>query len=304
MREHKAPRMLAQMTRKTLNLPAQMQPLFQHGLCGRRIPRPQSSQRILQAPGQHLAAVHPGVLFGQGRDQRLVNTQSATHIAQRTARTVTGDHGREGRPLAPVFGVNVLNDFFTALVLKVHINIGRLIALPRDKTLKQHVHARRVHLGDAQAITHRRVGRRAAPLAQDMPAAGKSHDVVHGQKIHLVFHFGNQRQLMLKLLLHCGCNALREALGRTTQGELAQGLRRGQAGQHGLHGVLVAQLVQVEGAARRHLQRVGQQLGRVNLRQPGAGAQVGLGIGLQGKPALSHRLAQAHGGGHILQRLA
>ena len=53
----------------------------------------------------------------------------------------------------------------------------------------------------------------------------------------------------------------------------------------------------------QNLRRVGSQSSDTGSVLP-SGAQVGLGIGLQGKPALSHRLAQAHGGGHILQRLA
>jgi hypothetical protein len=85
---------------------------------------------------------------------------------------------------------------------------------------------------------------------------------------------------------------------------VAQGLRGRGAGQHGFHGVLVAQLVEAEAAARGHHRGVGQQLGRVERGQAQARAQVRLGVGLQAEAALGHRRAQAHGGEHVVQHLA
>jgi hypothetical protein len=49
---------------------------------------------------------------------------------------------------------------------------------------------------------------------------------------------------------------------------------------------------------------VGQHCGRVERRQPQARTQVRLGVGLQAEAALGHRRAQAHGGEHVVQRLA
>ena len=258
----------------------------------------------IQPLGQHLAAVHAGVLLGQCGDQFLGNLQRPAHIAQGAARAVANDHSGDGGALAAVLGIDVLDDFFPPLVFKVHVNVGRLIALPGDEALKQDIRARRVHLGHAQAVTHRRVGRRAAPLAQDVPAAGKTHQVVHGQKIHLVFQLGNQHQFMLHLLAHTGGHASGVTQQRAFFGVLAQGLRRGVAGQHGFQRVLVAQRVEREAAARRNDQGVGQPRGRVQAGQARAAAQVQLGIGLQRKPALRHRLAQAHRRQHVVQGLA
>jgi hypothetical protein len=90
----------------------------------------------------------------------------------------------------------------------------------------------------------------------------------------------------------------------TLFGVVAQGHRGRGAGQHGFHGVLVAQLVQAEAAARGHHRRVGQQLGRVERGQTQARPQVRLGIGLQAEAALGYRRAQAHGGQHVVQHLA
>ena len=109
----------------------------------------------LQSFGQHGPPVHTGVFFGHGGNQGFGDAERASHIAQSAARPVTGHHGRDGRTLAPVFGVDVLNHFFTPLVFKDHINVRRLVALAADKALKQHAGARRIHLGHAQAVAHR-----------------------------------------------------------------------------------------------------------------------------------------------------
>ena len=244
------------------------------------------------------------MLPGQRGDQRFVNAQRAAHITQGAARSVADNGSGEGGTLTPVLGVDVLDHFLAALVFKVHVDIGRLVAFTADETLKQHAHTRRIDLGHAQAVTDRRVGGRAAPLAQDVATAGKGDDVVHGQKIHLVLQFGNEFELMLDLLLHMGGHALRVPFARALVGELAQGLRRCATRQHSLHRVLITQFIQAEAAALRQRLRIGQQFARVDLRQTLARTQMRFGIGLQPQAAFGHRHAQAHGADHILQRLA
>ena len=260
--------------------------------------------RRLQTLGQHGSAVHAGVFFGHGGDQGLGNGQGPAHIAQSTARAVGRDHGGNGSAGAAVFGVDVLDHLFAALVLKVHVNVGRLVALARDKALEQHTAARRIHLGHAQAVTHCRIGGRPPALAQDAPAAGKAHDVMHRQKIHLVFQLRNQGQLVLHLGAHARRHACGVAQHGTLFGVLAQGLRRCVAGQHGFERVLVAQALQRKMAALRHHQGVGHMLCVKQVTQTCAAAQMALGIGLQTPPALRNRQAQAHGSEHVVQRLA
>ena len=54
-----------------------------------------------------------------------------------------------------------------------------------------------IDLGDAQAVAHRGVGGRAAPLAEDALAARELHDVVDGEEVGLVLQLGDERQLVL-----------------------------------------------------------------------------------------------------------
>ena len=63
--------------------------------------------------------------------------------------------------------------------------------------------------GDAQAITDRRVGRRAASLAENAAFAGKADQILDGQKIGLVAQFVDQRQLVLEQRAHFGGQAVR-----------------------------------------------------------------------------------------------
>ena len=80
---------------------------------------------------------------------------------------------------------------------------------------------------------------------------------MHGQEIHLVAELGNQCQLVRHLLLHGMGHAIRVTMPRAFMGVMLQSLRRAHAGQHSLYRVLVAQLIEVEAAARNNDQRIG-----------------------------------------------
>ena len=76
------------------------------------------------------------MLFGKLLNQRRLNAQRFAYVAQSAAWPVAGNGGGYGRAVMTVFFIDVLNDFFTPLVLKVHINIRWLAALAADETLK------------------------------------------------------------------------------------------------------------------------------------------------------------------------
>ena len=130
---------------------------------------------------------------------------------------------------------------------------------------------------------------------------------MHGDEVHLVVQLFNQRQLVFKLRDDFFRHTAGVALGCTLPGQAAQAGSRGF-----LRGCNVAQRVAVQvnnfveakRAAPGNDQRGGQQLGRVQRRQPHAGTQVRLGVGLQRKAAVVDSFAQAYGGQYVLQRLA
>jgi hypothetical protein len=85
------------------------------------------------------------------------------HVAQRAARPVADDGGRERGALAAVLAVDVLDDLLAPLVLEVDVDVRRLVALARDEALHEQLAARGIHLGDAEAVAHHRVRGRPAP---------------------------------------------------------------------------------------------------------------------------------------------
>ena len=85
--------------------------------------------------------------------------------------------------MAPVAVVDVLDDLLAAAALDVHVDVGRPVALGGQEPLEEKVQRDGVHVGDAEGVTHRRVGRRAATLAEDAGAAAELDDVPHHQEV-------------------------------------------------------------------------------------------------------------------------
>ncbi len=130
--------------------------------------RRRSAQHAARRPTRPATA--PGASTCAG-----VEAQRLAHVAHRAARrgsviTVAASAARS----RPYLRVDVLDDLLAPLVLEVDVDVRRLVALARDEALEQQVHARRVDLGDAQAVADRRVGRRAAALAEDALRRGRS----------------------------------------------------------------------------------------------------------------------------------
>ena len=272
---------------------------------------PQPAQRrfgveavFAQPLGADLAAVEPLGRLRDRIDAVQIDAQGAAHVAQCAARPVADDHRGQRGAVAAVLLVDVLDDFFTPLVLEVDVDVGRLVALGADEAAEQQRGAARVDLGHAQAVAHQRIGRAAAALAQDALRARPVHDVGHGEEIGLVLQLCDQRQFLVQRGAVRRRHARRKAPLHAGFGQRAQPARRRVAGGHDLLGVLVAQLVQREGASPGDVQRGGQPFGRVQRGQALARAQVRLGIGLQAEAAFGHRRVQARGGQHVLQRLA
>ncbi len=143
-------------------------------------------------------------------DLREIEPQRLAHVAQSAARSVADDGGRQRRTLPAILVINILNDFFAPLVLEIHVDVRRFVALLGNEALEQHGHARRVHLGDPQAVTDGGVGRGAAALAEDSLRARMLDDIVHGQEEGFEFEFGDQAQFVLDMVAHGG-SALRPA---------------------------------------------------------------------------------------------
>ena len=109
--------------------------------------------------------------------------QCPGRITDRRAGPVGDDVGHLGAVVAPVAVVDVLDDLLAAVALDVDVDVGRPVTRRGQEPLEQQVQRDGVHVGDAEGVTHRRVGRRSPSLAEDPGPAAELDDVPHHQEV-------------------------------------------------------------------------------------------------------------------------
>src|SRR5690606_40219842 len=114
------------------------------------------------------------------------SAERARDVADRAARAVADHGGGERGAFAAVVFVDVLDHLLAALVLEIHVDVRRFVALLGQEAFEQQAHARRVDGGDPEHVADHGVGGRTAALAQDPARAREADDVVHGEEVGLV----------------------------------------------------------------------------------------------------------------------
>ena len=268
----------------------------------------QMAVRIDSRGGEALLDLVPAVPPGHGLREQAhevrIEAERLADIADGAARPIGDEGRRQRRPVPAVAPVDVLDDLLAPLVLEVDVDVRRLVALLGDEALEQEMHPRRVHLGDAEAVADRRIGGGAAPLAEDVLAAGETDDVVDGEEEVLVAQFGNEFQLLLDEFPDLRRHPGRPALARPGFGELAQMRRRRQHRRHQFAGILVAQFVQAERAAIRQRHGLREHLARIDRAELIERFQVALAVLIDLSAEFMYRALLPDGGQHVLQRLA
>jgi len=142
-------------------------------------------------------------------------------------------------------------------MLEIDIDIGRLLALFRNEAIEQQLVLGRIDAGNLEAITHRRIGGTAAPLAQDrrIDRARVIDDALDGEEIAREIELGDQPKLTFQCIVDVFGNASGIAPPRPLPGFSFQILLRRHAVRVDLFGVFVAQLVEAETAGISHLAR-------------------------------------------------
>src|SRR5262249_23562642 len=120
-------------------------------------------------------------------------------FAERALRPVTDDLADHRRAIAPVGFVDLLDDFFAALVLEVHVDVGRLAALGGQEALEEHVRARWIDRGDPEAVADRAVRGAAAALAENVAPARHVDDRADAQEIRRDLELRDERELFFDL---------------------------------------------------------------------------------------------------------
>src|SRR4029453_6163767 len=100
-------------------------------------------------------------------------------------------------------------------------DIGPLAALLREKPLEEQLHAHRIDRGDAQAVAHGAVGRRPAPLHQDVLLPAVVDDVPDDEEIAGEFELLDEIELAGNLRARLGVKRP-VAIARTDLGNLAE----------------------------------------------------------------------------------
>ncbi len=252
---------------------------------------------------RHRVVAPPFQRFRQPVDAVQREPQCLAHVTHRRARPIGDDFRRNRRPFAPVLRVDVLKDLLPPLMLEINVYIRRLIPLLADKPLEQQVYTRRIDRGNTQTIANRRVRRRPAPLTQNPPAPGKSHEVPDRQKVVLIAKLGDEPQLVFEQLAHPAGNAAGITLRCAGPRELREMFVRAAPRGHQLVRILVVQLVQTKVAAACNLYGAFQPLGvrRVTAPKLLASAQVPLRVGEQPPARGRERALLPNARQHVLE---
>ena len=183
--------MLGQMAGK----PDQLARQRERAMPSRRIGRIEpDAPRLLRAHAVHRPAPERA---GERPDRVLRQAEHLADVANGAAAAVADDGRGEAGALARVGLVDVLDHLLAPLVLEIDVDVGRLAPLGRDETLEQKIDLERVDVGDAEAIADHRIGRRAAPLAENLLlVAGEVHDVVDGEKERRIVELADEPQFL------------------------------------------------------------------------------------------------------------
>ena len=168
--DHHAAGMLAEMPRQILDLLPQLRRTSGPSACCTSMP---TSRRLRSS-----------VSFGSTHSKWFITLASRSTCAgssdsdlpdfARGAAAAIGDDVRR-HPMAlggaelPVLLVDVLDDALAAIAARqIEIDVRPLAALLRQEPLEQQLHPDRIDGGDAEAVADGAVGRRAAPLHEDV----------------------------------------------------------------------------------------------------------------------------------------
>ncbi len=202
-----------------------------------------------------------------------------------------------------------LHDDFAAFVFEIDVDVGRLVAVFRDKALEQQIVLAGVQFGDAQDVTDRAIGRRSAPLAQDVLRPGISDNIMHCQEVVGVAHLFDQPQFMRQLIEDFKRDAktvdlsVAVSLDGAGPDELFQGLLRRRFRLQPFVRVLIFQLHQIEAAARHNLlcARKRVRIGREQPRHFRGGLQIAVGVAFAAKAQLIDSAVVADTCDYVLQ---
>ena len=260
-RQHKPADMLRKMPRQPHHLPRHRDRPPQQRIFG---VQPRLRQPVI--PPQFIPRIP--ALRRQLRGDLFRQPQHLRGLADRRFRPVMDHRRRDRRPVPAISFVKILNYFLAPLMLEIHVDIRRLLALRRDEPLEQQIDLCRIDRRYSQNKTNRRIRRRPPSLAKYFFVPREPHHIMNRQKIPRIFQFGDQPQLFFKYLPHELGYALRVAPRRALPCQYGKIFVRRKSVRHRLIRIFIGNLFQRK---FYHLQNIALRRNRLRifLEQPG-----------------------------------
>ena len=172
----------------------------------------------------------------------LVERQRLAHFARGAAAAIGDDVGGHRRAQPAVLLVDVLDDALAAIAARqIEIDVGPLAALLRQEALEQQLHLDRIDGGDPEAVADGAVGRRPAPLHEDVLLPAVVDDVPDDQEVAGEIELLDQIELAGDL--RARLVVIRAvAIARARFGDVAQERHLGLAGRHRIRREAVAEI--------------------------------------------------------------
>ncbi len=144
---------------------------------------------------------HFGHHRGEAIDAFKGNIQHAANVFDRRL----GCHRPKGADLGDgcfaVFFADVLDDFLTAILAEVDVDIGRLRAVRVEEALEQQIIFERADMAQLQDIADDRPARGATRPGGDAPADGEADEIPSDEEIAGETHFADDREFVLQPFL-------------------------------------------------------------------------------------------------------
>ena len=291
--DHHAAGVLAEMPRQILHLAPE--PREQAGRAirvqieadRRHLPR----QRVARI--DELEVVHH---LRQPIDLRRIEAERLPHLARRAAAAIGDDVGGHRRAEPAVFLVDVLDHLLAAIAARqIEIDVGPLAALLRQEALEQQIHPHRIDRGDPEAVADGAVGRRPAPLHEDVVLPAEIDDVPDDEEVAGELELLDEIELARDL--RARAVVIRPvALARADVGDLAQERALRFAGRHRVVGKAVAEIGHRVLQAIGELARARDRAGMIAEQRRHLGRRLQVALGVRREAAARRRRDRCDGG--------
>ncbi len=204
-------------------------------------------ERDVETKASRIAGID---VLGQAVDLSLAEPEGLGDVSKHGTRPIRDDIGDHGGALSSIPSVAVLDHLFTSIGFQIEVDIGSPTAFLGEKAFEGKPEPDRIHLGQPDAATHRRIAARSANLTVDVAAPGELDQIPHHQEVARKSELLDHPELMFEARLGGRVDptvASRVHLSSAFKGEVPEILHLGaEMTGHGKVGQLWSYQLQVE----------------------------------------------------------